>query len=163
MSFRSCKKRSERLLQLRLVVTRSKTCDLAWKTCLRFLGRVERMMMRNLIEYYGFLSILSHDCAHPYPHQSCFLKCNALQRLLPAKRPWIVSNIREFMSEQPASIARYKRLIYSSPKVTHDRFCLLLFMSFVIPREARSIHQSLKELLKTKEPFDKEVDFQRKK
>ncbi|KAF8960934.1 hypothetical protein BDZ97DRAFT_1760391 [Flammula alnicola] len=28
--------------------------------------------------------------------------------------------------------------------------------------EAKSIHQSLKELLKTKEPFDKEVDFQRK-
>lgn len=29
--------------------------------------------------------------------------------------------------------------------------------------EAKGIHQSLKELLKTKEPFDKEVDFQRKK
>ncbi|KAF9484119.1 hypothetical protein BDN70DRAFT_850450 [Pholiota conissans] len=31
-----------------------------------------------------------------------------------------------------------------------------------VAREAKSIHQSLKELLKTKEPFDKEVDFQRK-
>ncbi|KAG6820008.1 hypothetical protein H0H93_006554 [Arthromyces matolae] len=31
-----------------------------------------------------------------------------------------------------------------------------------IAREAKGIHQSLKELLKTKEPFDKEVDFQRK-
>ena len=37
-------------------------------------------------------------------------------------------------------------------------------MSFVVSlSEAKSIHQSLKELLKTKEPFDKEVDFQRKK
>ncbi|KAF8805580.1 hypothetical protein BYT27DRAFT_6658955 [Phlegmacium glaucopus] len=36
-------------------------------------------------------------------------------------------------------------------------------MSFVVLlREAKSIHQSLKELLKSKEPFDKEVDFQRK-
>jgi hypothetical protein len=35
---------------------------------------------------------------------------------------------------------------------------LLVFL-----REAKSIHQSLKELLKTKEPFDKEVDFQRKR
>jgi hypothetical protein len=33
----------------------------------------------------------------------------------------------------------------------------------VFLREAKSIHQSLKELLKTKEPFDKEVDFQRKR
>ncbi|KAG6815676.1 hypothetical protein H0H87_012342 [Tephrocybe sp. NHM501043] len=31
-----------------------------------------------------------------------------------------------------------------------------------IAREAKGIHQSLKDLLKTKEPFDKEVDFQRK-
>lgn len=31
-----------------------------------------------------------------------------------------------------------------------------------IAREAKGIHQSLKELLKEKEPFDKEVDFQRK-
>ncbi|RDB17335.1 Protein SMG7 [Hypsizygus marmoreus] len=31
-----------------------------------------------------------------------------------------------------------------------------------IAREAKGIHQSLKELLKRKEPFDKEVDFQRK-
>ncbi|KAF8895874.1 hypothetical protein CPB84DRAFT_1815932 [Gymnopilus junonius] len=31
-----------------------------------------------------------------------------------------------------------------------------------VAREAKSIHQSLKELLKSKEPFDKEVDFQRK-
>lgn len=31
-----------------------------------------------------------------------------------------------------------------------------------IAREAKGIHQSLKELLKTKEPFDREVDFQRK-
>ncbi|GLB39767.1 putative telomerase activating protein Est1 [Lyophyllum shimeji] len=31
-----------------------------------------------------------------------------------------------------------------------------------IAREAKGIHQSLKELLKNKEPFDKEVDFQRK-
>ncbi len=30
-------------------------------------------------------------------------------------------------------------------------------------REAKGIHQSLKELLKKKEPFDKETDFQRKK
>jgi protein SMG7 len=29
--------------------------------------------------------------------------------------------------------------------------------------EAKNIHQTLKELLKTSEPFDKEVDFQRKK
>lgn len=33
----------------------------------------------------------------------------------------------------------------------------------IATREAKGIHQSLKELLKTKEPFDKEVDFQRKK
>uniref|UniRef100_A0A8H7XU36 Protein SMG7 n=1 Tax=Psilocybe cubensis TaxID=181762 RepID=A0A8H7XU36_PSICU len=32
----------------------------------------------------------------------------------------------------------------------------------LVASEAKSIHQSLKELLKTKEPFDKEVDFQRK-
>ncbi|KAF9467201.1 hypothetical protein BDZ94DRAFT_60469 [Collybia nuda] len=31
-----------------------------------------------------------------------------------------------------------------------------------LAREAKSFHQSLKELLKTKEPFDREVDFQRK-
>ncbi|KAF8062180.1 hypothetical protein FPV67DRAFT_259421 [Lyophyllum atratum] len=31
-----------------------------------------------------------------------------------------------------------------------------------IAREAKGIHQSLKELLKNREPFDKEVDFQRK-
>ncbi|KAJ8082176.1 hypothetical protein PM082_008023 [Marasmius tenuissimus] len=31
-----------------------------------------------------------------------------------------------------------------------------------IAREAKSIHQSVKELLKNKEPFDKELDFQRK-
>jgi len=31
-----------------------------------------------------------------------------------------------------------------------------------IVSEAKGIHQLLKELLKTKEPFDKEVDFQRK-
>lgn len=37
-------------------------------------------------------------------------------------------------------------------------------MSFTLSlSEAKSIHQSLKELLKTKEPFDKEVDFQRKR
>jgi len=37
-------------------------------------------------------------------------------------------------------------------------------MSFVVfLSEAKSIHQSLKELLKTKEPFDREVDFQRKR
>ncbi|KAG6811356.1 hypothetical protein H0H92_007821 [Tricholoma furcatifolium] len=31
-----------------------------------------------------------------------------------------------------------------------------------LAHEAKGIHQSLKELLKTKEPFDKDVDFQRK-
>ncbi|KAG7095693.1 hypothetical protein E1B28_006407 [Marasmius oreades] len=31
-----------------------------------------------------------------------------------------------------------------------------------IAREAKNIHQSVKELLKTREPFDKELDFQRK-
>lgn len=36
-------------------------------------------------------------------------------------------------------------------------------MSVAALSEAKGIHQSLKELLKTKEPFDKEVDFQRKK
>ena len=42
--------------------------------------------------------------------------------------------------------------------------CLLSTMSLLVfLREAKSIHQSLKELLKAKEPFDKEVDFQRKR
>ncbi len=30
-------------------------------------------------------------------------------------------------------------------------------------REAKTLHTSLKELLRTKEPFDRDVDFQRKK
>ncbi|RXW22259.1 hypothetical protein EST38_g3607 [Candolleomyces aberdarensis] len=34
--------------------------------------------------------------------------------------------------------------------------------STTIAREAKSIHQSLKELLKTKEPYDRDVEFQRK-
>lgn len=34
--------------------------------------------------------------------------------------------------------------------------------SSTIAREAKTIHQTLKELLKAKEPFDKEVEFQRK-
>jgi hypothetical protein len=122
------------------------------------------MMMRNLIEY---TSILSHDCAiHTHPYPQLFLGVQRLATLSNAcsqLKDHGLLMITESMSEQPASIARYKRLIYSSPKVTHDRFCFLLFMSSVMLREARSIHQSLKELLKTKEPFDKEVDFQRKK
>ncbi|KAF5384215.1 hypothetical protein D9615_003379 [Tricholomella constricta] len=45
------------------------------------------------------------------------------------------------MTEQPANIARW---------------------NLDESREAKGIHQSLKELLKNREPFDKEVDFQRK-
>jgi len=150
------------------VVTRSKTCALAWKTCLRFSDLVAGMMMRNLIEYYYYYTF-PRLCSQSYTSISTsklFLRVQRLATLSNAcsqLKDHGLLMITESMSEQPASIARYKRLIYSSPKVTHDRFCFLLFMSSVVLREARSIHQSLKELLKTKEPFDKEVDFQRKK
>ena len=69
------------------------------------------------------------------------------------------------MTEQPSFVARYVLFFFFH----FDRLlkCSSSFLSamslLVFLREAKSIHQSLKELLKTKEPFDKEVDFQRKR
>ena len=60
------------------------------------------------------------------------------------------------MSEQPATLAKYLSMDLRCLTATDLNFAMFL-------REAKSIHQSLKELLKTKEPFDREVDFQRKK
>jgi len=55
------------------------------------------------------------------------------------------------MSEDPLAIAKYD--INS-----HLRFVLLITY-----REAKALHQGLKDLLKTRDPWNKEVEFQRKK
>lgn len=57
------------------------------------------------------------------------------------------------MSEQPATIARYVAMAFPQ----------LGYSLESVNREAKALHTNLKELLRTKEPFDRDVDFQRKK
>lgn len=57
------------------------------------------------------------------------------------------------MTESPATIAQYVLFYPPHHLVTY----------FNLSREAKNIHNSLKELLKSKELFDRDVDFQRKK
>jgi len=65
----------------------------------------------------------------------------------------------------PGESVPHKKKVYDNLlTIAHLASLSLYLMSApTLLSEAKSIHQSLKELLKTKEPFDKEVDFQRKK
>lgn len=55
------------------------------------------------------------------------------------------------MSEDPLSIAKYV--------INHRHYITLL----ITRREAKALHQGLKDLLKNLDPWNKEVEFQRKK
>jgi hypothetical protein len=55
------------------------------------------------------------------------------------------------MSEDPLSIAKY---------AIH---CHLWITQLITRREAKALQQGLKDLLKTVDPWNKEVEFQRKK
>jgi len=55
------------------------------------------------------------------------------------------------MSEDPLAIAKYAR---------NDH---LLISQLTTYREAKTLQQGLKDLLKTRDPWNKEVEFQRKK
>jgi len=55
------------------------------------------------------------------------------------------------MSEDPLAIAKYAR---------NDR---LQISQLTIYREAKTLQQGLKDLLKTRDPWNKEIEFQRKK
>ena len=55
------------------------------------------------------------------------------------------------MSEDPLAIAKYAR---------NDH---LLISQLTTYREVKTLQQGLKDLLKTRDPWNKEVEFQRKK
>lgn len=55
------------------------------------------------------------------------------------------------------------RLGFSSCEVLNLFYCLPLQLGSYHFREAKGLHQGLKELLKTHNPWDKEVEFSRKK
>jgi hypothetical protein len=55
------------------------------------------------------------------------------------------------MSEDPLAIAKYA--------INHHLYVTLL----ITRREAKALQQGLKDLLKTLDPWNKEVEFQRKK
>jgi len=58
------------------------------------------------------------------------------------------------MTEQLVNIARYAHnFFYLPPSYSYQP----------VSSEAKSLHNTLKELLKTKEPYDRDVDFQRKR
>lgn len=58
------------------------------------------------------------------------------------------------MTESPAAIAQY---------VVPSSSCAVSSYLLHSPREAKSTHQSLKELIKSRDIFDRDVDLQRKK